>query len=81
MLFINLVGKVINWKYWFIESVQSLQTTQKHQCHSEDLKLFHDESLYHRIQSIDLQSKSVDWFLYDKNLLHEKIKLWTYSAS
>ena len=27
-----------------------------------------------RNQSIDLQSKSMDWFLYDNGLLHERVK-------
>ena len=30
--------------------------------------------LSYRNQSIDLQSKSMDWFLYDNNLLHERVK-------
>ena len=30
-------------------------------------------SLSYRNQSIDLQSKSIDWFLYDKNLRHERV--------
>ena len=28
----------------------------------------------YRNQSIDLQSKSVDWFLYDRDLCHERVK-------
>ena len=31
-------------------------------------------SLSYRTQSIDLQNKSMDWFLYDRDLRHEKIK-------
>ena len=30
-------------------------------------------SLSHKKQSINLQSKSVDWFLYDKELRHERV--------
>ena len=30
-------------------------------------------SLLYRNQFIDLQNKSMDWFLYDKNLRHEKV--------
>ena len=30
--------------------------------------------LSYRNQSIDLHSKSMDWFLYDKDLRHERIK-------
>ena len=29
----------------------------------------------YRNQSIDLQSKSMDWFLYDIGLLHERVKI------
>ena len=29
--------------------------------------------LSYRNQSIDLQSKSVDWFLYDNGLRHERV--------
>ena len=31
--------------------------------------------LSYRNQSIDLQSKSVNWFLYDKDLHHERVKI------
>ena len=31
--------------------------------------------LSYRNQSIDLQSKSVDWFLYDNGLRHERVKV------
>ena len=30
-------------------------------------------SLSYRNQSIDLLSKSIDWFLYDRDLLHERV--------
>ena len=30
-------------------------------------------SLLHRNQSIDLQNKSMDWFLYDRDLCHERV--------
>ena len=35
-------------------------------------------SLLYRNQSIDLQRKSMDWFLYDRGLRHERVKwkLW-----
>ena len=32
-------------------------------------------SLSYRNQSIDLRSKSMDWFLYDDGLRHERFKL------
>ena len=31
-------------------------------------------SLLYRNQSIDLQSKSMDWFLYDRNLSQERVE-------
>ena len=36
-------------------------------------------SLSYRNQSIDLQSKSVDWFLYDRDLRHERVKAKVFS--
>ena len=33
------------------------------------------EVVIYRNQTIDLQSKSVDWFLYDRDLRHESVKL------
>ena len=32
-------------------------------------------SLWYKNQSIDLQSKSMDWFLYDRDLRHERVNL------
>ena len=32
-------------------------------------------SLSYRNQSIDLQTKSMDWFLYDRDLRHERVKV------
>ena len=37
------------------------------------LNLSWRRSLLCRNQSIDLQSKSIDWFLYDKNFRHERV--------
>ena len=39
--------------------------------------LFHDGGPYHIEtwhQSIDLQIKSMDWILYDRDLRHERVK-------
>ena len=36
--------------------------------------------LSYRNQSIDLRSKSKDWFLYDKGLRHERVKLKNETA-
>ena len=37
------------------------------------LLTFMTEVLSHRNQTTDLPYKSMDWFLYDKDLLHERI--------
>ena len=37
------------------------------------LNLSWRRSLLYRNQSIDLQNKSMDWFLYEKNLCHERV--------
>ena len=31
-------------------------------------------------QSIDFQSKSMDWFLYDRELRHEKVKPYSLAS-
>ena len=42
----------------------------------DDSLLFHDGDHYHyRNQSIDLLCKSVDWFLYDNDLRHERVNI------
>ena len=38
------------------------------------LTLSWQRPLSYRNQSIDLQSKSLDWFLYDNSLRHERVK-------
>ena len=40
---------------------------------SGPLTLSWRRSLWYRNQSIDLQSKSMDWFLYDNDLSHERV--------
>ena len=37
--------------------------------------------LSYRNQFIDLQSKSMDWFLCDNGLRHEKVAAWVYSKN
>ena len=39
---------------------------------------FMTEFLLYRNQSIDLQSKSMDWFLCDRNLSHESVTLFYF---
>ena len=41
---------------------------------SKALNLSWWTSLSYRNQSFDLQSKSMDWFLYDRDLHHERVK-------
>ena len=38
---------------------------------TKDVTLSSRRSLLYRSQSIDLLCKSIDWFLYDKDLRHE----------
>ena len=40
----------------------------------QGLTLSRRRSLSYKNQSIDLQSKSVDWFLYGRDLRHERAK-------
>ena len=39
------------------------------------LTLSYGRPLSYRNQSIDLHSKSMDWFLYDKDLRHERVNI------
>ena len=44
-----------------------------------ELALSWRSSLSYRNQSIDLQSKSMDWFLYDRDLRHERVnEYWQF---
>ena len=45
----------------------------------ERLTLSWRRSISYRNQSIDLGSKSMDWFLYDNGLRHERVKITTVS--
>ena len=40
---------------------------------NENGKLYHDRGLYN-IENIDLLCKLIDWFLYDRDLHHERVK-------
>ena len=46
-----------------------------HKKRSFPLTLSWRRALSYRNQSIDLLRKSMDWFLYDNNLRHERVKL------
>ena len=54
------------WHYSFITPILNL-------C---DLTLSCRRSLSYRNQSIGLLCKSMDWFLYDMDLRHERVKAW-----
>ena len=41
---------------------------------TQHLRCSWQTSLWNRNQSIDLKSKSMDWFLYDRNLRNERVK-------
>ena len=41
----------------------------------ENINFFMTDVLSHRNQSIDVQSKSLDLFLYNRDLRHERVKL------
>ena len=43
----------------------------------QKFNFFMTRSLSYRNQSIDLQSKSMDWFLYDRDLYHERLNMIT----
>ena len=47
-------------------------------CMCRCLTLSWRKPLSYRIQSIYLRSKSMDWFLYDNGLRHERVKVATY---
>ena len=50
------------------------QTFLKLYIYKRILTLSWRRPLSYRNQSIDLQSKSMDWFLYDNDLRHERVK-------
>ena len=48
--------------------------------HYNTLTLSWPMYLSYRNQSTDLLSKSMDWFLYDRDLCHEKVKVFRLSC-
>ena len=50
-------------------------------CFLRELTLSWRRPLSYRNQSIDLQSKSMDWFLYDNDFRHERVKVTYLSTS
>ena len=47
-------------------------------CLPNQLTLSWRRPLSYRKQSIDLRSKSMNWFLYDNSLRHERVKFYTF---
>ena len=47
----------------------------------DELTLSWRRFLSYRDQSIDLRGKSMDWFLYDKDLCHEKVNARSYYSN
>ena len=65
----NFEQAVVSWAEVYLRSCQTsipefFWLTFNYQC-----------SLSYRNQSINLQSKLMDWFLYDRDLRHEQVKL------
>ena len=60
---VNIQSILFNWK-------------NKHGCvlYNQSLTISWRRSLSYKNQSIDLVSKSMDLFLYDRNLRHERVK-------
>ena len=58
--------------------IKLIEKRLQHRCFSVKFARFLTLSrrmpLSYRNQSIDLQSKSVDWFLYNNDLRHERVK-------
>ena len=57
-------------------SIKSMSIDTKWHYDIDSLTLSWRMSLPYRNQFTDLQSKSMDWFLYDRVLHHERIKLF-----
>ena len=72
------VNREYSWKKSQIEkkanyALQHVRTDSRCMWMKSVLNLSWRRSLLYRNQSIDLQNKSMDWFLYDKNLRHERV--------
>ena len=76
------MNREYSWKKTQIEKktkkanyvLQHVRTDSRCMWMKSVLNLSWRRSLLYRSQSIDLQNKSMDWFLYDKNLRHERVK-------
>ena len=54
-------------------ALQHVRTDFRSMMSEERLNSFTTDAFIKKNQSINLQSKSMDWFLYDRNLPHERI--------
>ena len=75
------------WKYWFVGGRTYLSSSYLHptifriisnnwlSLMWKDLTLSWRRSLSYRNHPIDLICKSVDWFLYDRDLRHERVNM------
>ena len=61
-------------------ALQHVRTDSRCMWMKSFLNLSWRRSLLCRNQSIDLQSKPMDWLLYDKNLRHERINALVFAC-
>ena len=69
---INLIGKIHGNRLHSEVYLKPCQKLRLSTCLTGFLTLSWRRPLSHRNQSIDLLCKSMDWFLYDRNLRHER---------
>ena len=69
-----IINIFVIWKFDFQISVRWCEKKNIHKNWCFSLALSWRGPLSYRNQSIDLQSKSMDWFLYDNGLRHERVK-------
>ena len=62
------------WKHWKTKGFQFFRGYRKRLVAWNELTLSWRRSLSHRNQSIDLLCKSLDCFLYDRDLCHKRVK-------
>ena len=60
--------------FFFEKSIWLIKNIHQYVIHDINLvNSFMTEALSYRNQSIDLMRKSMDWFLYDNGLRHERV--------
>ena len=65
---------IINTYYYMLISILAEFLEKQLKYLKDNFMLSWRRSLSYKNQSIDLQSKSKDWFLYDRDVRHEKVK-------